>query len=220
MPPHNSERRNIVMAQKKTPSEILHASFHRAYNHFNRELFDNRLPKDVVIILHRKRNALGYFWANQWSERGSDANGTHEIAMNPSEFRGRSNEDILSTLVHEMCHLQQQVEGKPSRNGYHNAQWANMMLAVGLIPVNVGNSGGKMTGLKVSHKVQPDGRFQESFRRVKGIDLPVEAIPQARRGLMPPKPRKVKFTCPECAQEASALPDTKLKCGVCDVNML
>jgi hypothetical protein len=30
----------------------------------------------------------------------------------------------LSTLVHEMAHLQQNHFGKSSRTGYHNKEWA------------------------------------------------------------------------------------------------
>ena len=75
---------------------------------------------------------------------------TDEIALNPSHFRDRSTEQSLSTLVHEMTHLEQHHFGKPSRAGYHNKQWAGMMKAVGLIPSDTGAPGGKEVGQKVT----------------------------------------------------------------------
>jgi hypothetical protein len=36
--------------------------------------------------------------------------------------------------VHEMAHVWQHAHGKPSRNGYHNKEWAAKMDERGLIP--------------------------------------------------------------------------------------
>ena len=35
-------------------------------------------------------------------------------------------------LVHEMVHLWHHHEGKPSRSGYHNTDWADKMATVGV----------------------------------------------------------------------------------------
>lgn len=56
---------------------------------------------------------------------------THEIALNPDHFAGRSDEDILSTLVHEMVYAWQRAFGKPSRRAkpedikrfYRSVEW-------------------------------------------------------------------------------------------------
>jgi hypothetical protein len=42
----------------------------------------------------------------------------------------------MSTLVHEQCHQQQAEQGRPSRSGYHNKEWSQKMLAIGLQPIN------------------------------------------------------------------------------------
>jgi predicted SprT family Zn-dependent metalloprotease len=62
----------------------------------------------------------------------------HELALNPDNFTGRSDELILSTLVHEMCQVWQETHGEPSRRGYHNRQWAGKMREVGLQPTSTG----------------------------------------------------------------------------------
>ena len=58
-----------------------------------------------------------------------------------------------STLVHEMCHLWQEDFGKPSRGGYHNRQWADKMIQVGLMPTDTGEPGGQLTGQRVTHYI-------------------------------------------------------------------
>ena len=45
-----------------------------------------------------------------------------------------------------MTHLEQHHFGQPSRNGYHNKQWAELMKSVGLFPSDTAQPGGKETG--------------------------------------------------------------------------
>jgi predicted SprT family Zn-dependent metalloprotease len=49
-----------------------------------------------------------------------DKTAVHELALNPDSFIGRTDEMILSTLVHEMVHVWQQTYGKPPRRSYHD----------------------------------------------------------------------------------------------------
>ena len=82
-----------------------------------------------------------------------------EIALNPTNFHSRSVTDILSTLVHEMVHLQCQHEGKSCRGGYHDRQWGKAMKEIGLYPSNTGMPGGKETGQQMSHYPISGGPF-------------------------------------------------------------
>lgn len=205
------------------PSQVTYNNLMKAYKHFNRTLFDNRLP-ECLIVLHRKRGARGYFWADQWVERkGQKKKTAHEIALNPQTFRGRKINCILSTLVHEMCHLEQEVFGKPSRNAYHNKEWAEMMLRVGLIPSDTGKPGGKMTGQRVTHYTEKGGKFEKSCRTLtkqKGFDLPYEARDYGTTKVAKKKREsKTKYTCPECGQNVWAKPEANLMCGECKVDL-
>jgi len=58
-----------------------------------------------------------------------------------------------------MAHLQQHHFGKPSRVSYHNKEWARMMRAIGLIPSDTGQPGGREVGQKVSHYIEEGGAF-------------------------------------------------------------
>ncbi len=84
---------------KPTSSE--YTAFQAAYDSYNAALFGGALP-DCLITLQRKRGALGYFWASQFTARSGPGE-TDEIALNPEGFHDTETE-ILSTLVHEMAH--------------------------------------------------------------------------------------------------------------------
>src|SRR6516225_6927899 len=105
----------------------------------------------------------GFFVANRFSERDGQS-GRHELALNPDHFVDRTDEQICSTLVHEMCHVWQHVNGTaPSRN-YHNKEWAAKMKSLGLQPSSTGAPGAKETGASISHYIIPDGAFQQSHK--------------------------------------------------------
>ena len=189
--------------------------FQRAYDFFNRELFAGSLPQ-VLVTLQRHANTRGYFSPERFKGRVEKA-AVHELALNPDTFTGRTDELILSTLTHEMCHVWQQTYGEPSRRGYHNRQWAGKMREVGLQPTSTGESGGKETGQAVTHFVIPDGRYSKAYARLAetGFALHWQSIQAIGGGKIT---SKNKFTCPECGQNAWAKPGARLICGVCFSN--
>src|SRR4051812_6135277 len=74
-----------------------------AYDFFNHRLFSGRLPR-CLITMQRQRGAYGYFAGKRFGTRdGQEV--TDEIALNPAHFRSRTTRESLSTLAHEMCHL-------------------------------------------------------------------------------------------------------------------
>jgi predicted SprT family Zn-dependent metalloprotease len=182
---------------------------HEAFQFFNKELFGGKLS-DCLIVLHRKRSAYGYFWAEQFTGK------VHEIALNPEHIRTRKPRDTFSTLVHEMVHQLQQEHGKPPKGAYHNKQWASMMRDVGLQP---DDGQGNETGRCVSHRIINGGRFDTAFKNF------AERYDVNLLGTMPAtkkekgKTSKFKFACPECEQNAWAKQTAKLICGECNEEM-
>src|SRR5690242_13502110 len=118
------------------PTQRTYKTLDDAYRFFNEHLFGSHLP-GCLITMQRSKKAYGYFAGNRFGSLDG-AEVTDEIALNPSHFHTRTTEQSLSTLVHEMTHLEQHHFGKPSRAGYHNKEWAGMMRAVGLIPSDTG----------------------------------------------------------------------------------
>jgi hypothetical protein len=190
-----------------------------AYNHFNKKLFSNELP-NCMLTLSRKRGAAGYFWGNTWSDETDAENKIDEISLNPDLLQSRDLVDTLSTLVHEMCHLEQHHFGKTSRGGYHNKQWAEMMAKVGLIASDTGQEGGKQTGPRMTHYIEDGGVYHtcadaliESGFTIPwlGVDMSTKAKPKTNS--------KTKYTCPTCELNAWAKPEANLTCGDCNETM-
>ena len=189
-----------------------------AFNYFNSELFNNKLSESL-ILLHRHRNAYGYFCADRFSQNGSKVN-VHEIALNPSHIRERKPKETFSTLVHEMVHQFQEEHGKPPKNVYHNKQWAEMMKKVGLYPSDTAKPGGAETGRYVSHYIVKDGGFDTAFDNfAKKYDMTLFGDTVTFTKKAKSKTSKFKFVCPECGQNAWAKVTAKLICGDCEVDM-
>jgi predicted SprT family Zn-dependent metalloprotease len=202
------------------PTAITYTSLDGAYLFFNQRLFGGRLPP-CLITMQRHRTANGYFSGGRFETRDGKQI-TDEIALNPSNFLERTTQEIFSTLVHEMVHLEQHHFGKPSRAGYHNKQWAEMMKAVGLIPSDTGESGGKETGQTMSHSVEKRGRFErtcaELMKRRIG-SLYVERWRDDETLREKKAASKTRYTCPECRTNAWAKPNVHLICGECPERM-
>ena len=149
------------MPQKQKPSPETYGALQSAYDHFNVSLFGGELPQ-CLIVLHRLRaGQLGHYAPGRF-EAKSDPQTLDEIAIDPQIF-AHSERLALSTLVHEMCHLWQQHNGKPSRNGYHNKEWSLKMQQVGLMPSSTSFAGGKRTGQKISHYIIEGGVYDAAY---------------------------------------------------------
>jgi predicted SprT family Zn-dependent metalloprotease len=127
----------------------------QAFEWFNDQLFSGKLPS-CIITFQRHKGAYGYYGHDKFQKRRG-AVAAHEmrpeIALNPDAFPNRKDQDVMSTLVHEMVHLWQAYFGKPGRPPYHNRQWAKKMIEVGLMPSSSGRPGGAKTGDRMSHYV-------------------------------------------------------------------
>lgn len=134
----------------------------RAFDFFNTELFEGRLPQ-CLITLSRQHDTYGYFSANQFVNLGEEGKGEycHEITLNPSYFAVRSIPESLSVMAREMVSLDQllNTEGKPPRRRYRNREWADMCEAIGLMPSDTGKPGGKRVGDSVDTYIIDGGLF-------------------------------------------------------------
>lgn len=190
-----------------------------AFNFLNTKLFGGKLP-DAFFNYTRKPRMLGHFSEDRYSARDGKFK-KPEIALNPDSFIGRTDEQIVSTLAHEMTHLQQHCFGKPSSRGYHNREWAASMKAIGLMPSNTGAIGGRETGQQMDHYILPGGAFAQAFAELAatGWKLNLQSTIYAG-GTRKPDDSKTKFTCPACDWIIRGKPDTKMICKPCLVVQL
>jgi predicted SprT family Zn-dependent metalloprotease len=203
------------MNNADTITTAQYGAFQRAYDFLNAELFAGTLPH-VLVTLQRQANTRGYFAPERFNGRGSVAK-VHELAMNPDTFTGRTDCDIISTLLHEMAHVWQDTHGKPPRRAYHDRQWAAKMKEVGLYPSSTGAEGGKETGQKMTHYIVKGGAFERAFAKLEqtGFRLDWQSTPLVGKKAKDKKASKSKFTCPDCGQNAWGKPDSALICGEC-----
>lgn len=128
------------------------------YDLFNERLFDGKL-RGCVLTFEDRGQHFGYY-----RERGFiDRDGQHrrdEICLNPRHFLANTGDlELLQTLVHEQVHQWQCQFGTPSLRTYHNREWADKMLSLGLIPSDTGRPGGRMTGQKMADYPDENGEF-------------------------------------------------------------
>ncbi len=170
-----------------SPTISFYSTLQVAYDHFNAELFEGKLPH-CLITLRSASRVYGYHHAGRFiSPTGEQID---EIGLHPGFFTLRPIESVLSTLVHEMVHHWQENLGTPSPANAHNQEWAKQMESLGLMPSDTGLPGGKRTGRSVSHYIIPDGKFLPSCRKlVEGgfvipwLDRHLPAEPENQTGL-------------------------------------
>lgn len=205
--------------QKQSPNRQ-YITLSAAFDFFNRRLFQSSLPP-CLITLQRHAGARGYYSAKRFEGRGDATRFTDEIAFNPAAFEDRTDAQILSTLVHEMVHHWQAHWGKPSRNCYHNLEWAEKMEAVGLLPTDTGEPGGRRVGQRVTHCIMAGRAFDKACTELLAGGVRVEW--QSREN--PPSARakarsKTKYSCPGCGLNAWAKPGVHLVCGECEEDLV
>jgi predicted SprT family Zn-dependent metalloprotease len=142
-----------------SPTSELYAPLIAAYDHFNQSLFASELPP-VIFTLQRKKNVMGFFAAKRWGN--SQGKLCNEISINPGYFASSRLIEVFQTLVHEMVHAWQFHCGHPSDGHYHNKEWAQKMMEVGLMPSDTGEPGGAIVGRHMSDFIMKQGRFMEA----------------------------------------------------------
>lgn len=175
------------------PSPVMYKNFQAAYDFLNKRFFASSLPQ-CVLVLSRKPNSHGYFHAKRWT---SGENTTHELALNPDTLQ-RSPRDVVSTILHEMCHVAEHVNGTAPKKAYHNKAFFELMKSVGLHCSSTADVGGKETGAKMSHYIEPKGVFEPALADLLATGWkfewasfvqPKSAKKKSRQGA------RVKYTC-------------------------
>lgn len=222
-----------------TPTESQFDALNKAYKYFNRKIFGGQLP-GCILNFSRKSGTHGFMAPERWRRVGEKQYSTHEISLTPTTLY-RDPLLVFSTLVHEMAHLWQWEFGNPSRNGYHNAEWAGKMIEIGLMPSDTGQPGGKITGQAMTHYIMPGGKYEQAFKKMpQRYLLPftslegdlmksfltgdpgndpeggVVGVSTKVLKLRPKSKNKVKYSCPGCKANVWGKPELRLQCMECE----
>jgi ribosomal protein S27E len=206
-----AERTCIVRTQnaglavsKAHPTETNYDLWRRAHDLFNAHLFANRLP-GCLITFQRRRNTYGFHAGSQF-ESSDGRTRADEIALNCRHFRTRPLREVLATFVHEMAHQYQWHFGKPSSRGYHNKQWARIMIDIGLVPSDTRKPGGKATGRRVGHFIRENGPFDRACTELLNAGFvipfvettPGEGVRKSEELRAQKAASKSRYSCPDC----------------------
>lgn len=195
-------------------------TFEDLFNYYNSELFDGALP-EVMINMSRKKNSHGFFAPERWKGAHTDEV-VHEISLNPDSLLREPNL-WHSTLVHEMCHLWEQVTGRQTRGGYHSKKWGGKMEQIGLMPSDTGAPGGKKTGQRMTHYIITDGLFERAYQVIQDEsfeDMVLPYIPAFREAILTKTGAKskngvkIKYTC-SCGNNVWGKSGMNITCDDC-----
>lgn len=135
------------------------------YDLFNGALFGGQL-RGCVLTFEDRGQHFGYYCENGFIDRDGNRR-RDEICLNPRHFLANTGDlELLQTLVHEQVHQWQFQFGKPSLRTYHNREWAEKMLSIGLVPSDTGRPGGRMTGQKMADYPDERGTFLRVAREL------------------------------------------------------
>ena len=192
---------------------------YRIFSILNKEKFDNSLPEPVITIYKTKGRTLGHFTLDRvWVDKNdvdNEETSYYEINIDPRWFSKRTSTEIAETLLHEMCHYSNKINGIRDCNGNnHNKKFKTLAESVGLI-VEKGSSVGwgytsLSDGLKkhIDEEIKPNDKAFEYFRTGKAD------------GEKKPKTKTMfKYVCPDCGQIAKGKADISIVCGNCAVDM-
>lgn len=193
---------------------------YRIFAILNKDKFDGKLPEPVITIQKTRMNAYGWFTPDRtWRDKNneeSDETSYNEINIDPRWFNVRTPADIAETLLHEMCHYYNRVNGVKDCNGQvHNKKFKRVAEDVGLVVEKGKSVGFGYTSMSDELKtymdevVKPNEKAFEYFR-----SAPIKAAAGGTK-----KKTLFKYTCPECGQEVKGKRDVTIKCGICDVVM-
>lgn len=192
-----------------------------AYSFFNENLFNNSL-RAVVITLSHRAGSRGYYWDNIFNDKIQDEK-LPELSITYNSLYNDT-KTLLSTLVHEMTHVQEYMLGTNGKAPYHNKMWAVLMKTVGLQPYNIFKPHLE-TGNKISHHIIPDGKFDKAadeFISLYGDFALAQGNPVTNSVAKGKKRSSV--CCPVCEAKFSipkGLIDTvDITCKTCDVLMV
>ena len=200
-----------------------------AFDYFNEHLFKPIIGQpipQVLLTFSRKKGAAGFFVPGSW-KKAEDGHEAHEIALCP-EHTGRPFIKTMSTLVHEMAHEYDHIEGRPGKHGYHSRSWFTTMNLLGLPGRKGITRGGKESNTRVSHDITPGGPFEVAFNAMPGhLTLPFTAPFDSEAGVglpgitvLPIDPlskhgRRAKYECPGCTNDLGAkAPVLRGPCGL------
>lgn len=200
------------------PTLELASAYQAIFDYFNRELFERIFGEPLpnpILNMSRQRNAVAFFQSKAWKDPMT-GDMLDEISLVP-EWTGREPREVLSSIVHEMAHFRDHLDGTAAKGGYHGRSWFKIMARLGL----PGKALSK-TMLKVTHDIEDDGAFDRAYRAMpRDLLLPfITARPKVlawdKKTTLQGK--RVRYECPGCGNIVRGKTGMRLRCVDCDLD--
>lgn len=172
------------------------------FNKVNERYFNNELPEPVISIQTGKGDAYG--WCTNYAAWVNDEERYFEINL-CADWLNRSPEELCSTLIHEMVHLKNVVNGIKDCNGkYHNAKFKSAAENIGLI-VEKTTYGYSKTILNDEHRefIEELNLKDYGFKRI--MTTKVKSVNKGK-----------KYQCPGCNASFWSSKTLHVYCEDCD----
>lgn len=181
----------------------------RLFDDFNNHYFDGALP-DVFFTIVPTEKAYGHFTPKKVWVGKNPEDCKHEINISAYHF-GRDPLEICSTLLHEMCHLYDYVNGIKdcSNNGrYHNKRFKKTAEDHGLICREEEPYGWCRTSLD-----------EEAKKYCERLNIKTYKLHRENSKVKGSGP--VKYFCPKCGKSSCfAGSPQKIICGYCNTLLI
>lgn len=205
----------------------LAGSLEKLYGKLNADFFNSELERPVITIQSSSRSYGHYTLYDAWSVKGD---GHKEINIAAGTL-DRPIEEIIVTLLHEMCHQYNNeilnVQDCSNRGVYHNKLFRKTAEAVGLIVTRSEKYGWSCTApsddlltwiLENSiAEIQMNRNDYDGLRIVGGNNAANGGVTTV--GITKASSTR-KLICPCCGQSVRATKAINILCGDCMVRMI
>lgn len=200
--------------RKVTTMQDLQILLQGMYTRINDHFFNGELEKIIFTFeAGYKKGSYGWIYTVKDWQQGKE----ERYAINIScDYLDRPKEAIISTLMHEMCHLyalQNEIQDTSRSGIYHNKKFKDIAEKHGLNVQEADKIGFSVTSLKAetAEWLKDNITFSEIAIYKK---KPVLAEKVAK-----PKQSSRKYVCPCCGLIVRATKECRIKCIDCDAEM-
>lgn len=203
------KKRNVY-----TMSE-LNLAMMKMFNQINADFFDGELPKVIITFESGyKKGAFGWITSVKDWKQGNEERYHINIS---SDFFDRPINNIISTLIHEMCHLYALVNDiqDTSRSGiYHNKKFKQIAENHGLNVKEADKIGWSVTSItpetaEYLKNICPIAEIRLMKKRPNGNGETKAKSKQSTR----------KYVCPSCGLIVRATKECRISCIDCEKEM-
>lgn len=175
---------------------LAHSELDRLFDIFNKEKFDSKLEKPIIIIQSTGKKPInGYCTLGKLWSSSEDDRSLYEVGIS-AEHLSRDTYGIVATLLHEMVHLNNihlGIKDCAPNFIYHNKKFKESAEAIGLIIEKAPKVGWSVTSLS-----------EELKQFVDTLNVDSKAFSFYRQVPFKPKIenkyKQYKFVCPDCGE--------------------